>query len=127
MECIPFESIPVRFDDIHVHEATILSRDTPTTLHVHIHPGSGSFELRNDDTKVLMTGKISQVPKTEEQVEKKQRKLLLRKPSYEILPLGANDIYEELKLRGYEYGPAFRSIGSCDTQGVFTHFFMKID
>jgi len=35
------------------------------------------------------------------------------------IPLNSDDIYKELRLRGYDYGPAFRGVLSADGTGTF--------
>ena len=34
-------------------------------------------------------------------------------------PLNADDIYKELRLRGYEYGPTFQGVRSANGTGKF--------
>lgn len=37
--------------------------------------------------------------------------------------LSLKDIYKELRLRGYNYGPAFQGILSADLEGNFFNFY----
>lgn len=88
---------------------------------VCIMPSSGEFEVVESGSCVV-SGKVSS-PSDEEPV------LIL--PPHEArtvtrndgasLPLTSSDIYKELRLRGYDYGPTFQGILSASNVGEDGH------
>lgn len=80
---------------------------------MNIFEGSGEFELVEGGS-VAVSGKI-RIP---EDIDKEQ--LTLPEPTYadtQNLPLKTNDIYKDLRLRGYDYGGIFRGITDADNKG----------
>jgi len=82
-------------------------------LDVSVSPGSGQFEICENDA-VVASGRISlRSEAAADEVESP-------KPAAsdgEALPLNSDDIYKELRLRGYDYGETFRGIQSADGTG----------
>ena len=70
---------------------------------------SGEFEICESGSLVV-SGKIRQV---EEQVPIKSP-VESGETSYELT---SSDVYKELRLRGYDYGPDFRGIHRADIDG----------
>ncbi|XP_054762953.2 fatty acid synthase-like [Lytechinus pictus] len=96
--------MPVEFKDITIHQATIVPKTGTIDLEVRIAPGSNSFEVGDGD-QLAVSGKIF-IPDS---------------PLAERAPAGGSalagsivlekgDVYKELRLRGYEYGPEFQGI-----------------
>jgi len=77
-----------------------------------VSPGNGEFQICENDS-VVASGRISVLtdPDTTEDE--------CPKPAGNTgpLPLNSDDIYKELRLRGYDYGPTFRGILSADGTG----------
>ena len=42
------------------------------------------------------------------------------------IPLTTDDVYKELRLRGYEYGPTFQGILSASNKGMYMYLFIQI-
>ena len=81
-------------------------------LEVSITPGAGTFEVCENDALVV-SGRIS-VPEGD----------VLEVPvdcgcptSEDTITLSQEDIYKELRLRGYDYGPTFQGILSTNNTG----------
>jgi len=83
-------------------------------LDVTVSPGSGQFEICENDS-VVASGHISLLTEPEVSDDDRPTPVLDTGP----LPLNADDIYKELRLRGYDYGPTFRGIFSADGTGKF--------
>ena len=83
-------------------------------LDVNVTPGSGQFEISENDS-VVASGRISIVSEPGMSDDKSPTPDLDTGP----LPLNSDDIYKELRLRGYDYGPSFRGILSADGTGKF--------
>nr|XP_018905067.1 PREDICTED: fatty acid synthase [Bemisia tabaci]XP_018905075.1 PREDICTED: fatty acid synthase [Bemisia tabaci] len=108
------EELPVVLEDIQLHRATIMPKEGSVKFLVNIFEGSGEFELVEGGS-VAVSGKI-RIP---EDIDKEQ--LTLPEPTYadtQNLPLKTNDIYKDLRLRGYDYGGIFRGITDADNKGV---------
>ncbi|XP_052754570.1 fatty acid synthase [Galleria mellonella] len=110
-----FEETPVVLEDLQLRRATIMSQDAPVRFLVNILDGTGEFEL-SEGGSVVVTGKvrIAEEPAAE--------RLVLPPVSAadepDLLPLVTDDIYKELRLRGYNYSGVFRGIRSSDPRGT---------
>ncbi|KAL1469738.1 hypothetical protein MTO96_040882, partial [Rhipicephalus appendiculatus] len=83
----PFDQVPVVFEDVTLHRATIIPKSGSVKFLVNIMRASGEFEVCEAGTVAAKT------------------------VTYE---LEAEDIYKELRLRGYEYSGGFRGIIKAD-------------
>ena len=86
-------------------------------MEVTISPVSGQFEVIENES-VVLSGHISML--TEPVVSSGDDPTAI--PEEGPLPLNYDDIYKELRLRGYDYGPTFRGILSADGTGKFCWF-----
>ena len=87
-------------------------------LDVTVSPGNGQFQICENES-VVASGRLTILtePDTSEDDEC---------PTSVVdtgpLPLNSDDIYKELRLRGYDYGPTFRGILSADGTGKCQQF-----
>lgn len=72
--------------------------------------GSGKYEIL-EGGNVVSSGKISLLDASPDLSEADFEE----KPQYE---LSSADIYKELRLRGYDYGPTFQGIVDSDITGL---------
>jgi len=84
-------------------------------LDVIVIPGSGQFAICENDS-VVASGRISLLAGPEMSDDDCPVPVLDTGP----LPLNADDIYKELRLRGLNHGPTFRGIFSADGTGKFS-------
>ncbi|CAL1296657.1 unnamed protein product [Larinioides sclopetarius] len=104
-------SFPVKFEEVKIHRATLLSKTASTKFLVITNAG-GEFEI-SEGSKTVCTGRIYPYKESVKNHESE----LLKSNDLESLPLNQNDIYKELKLRGYEYGPTFQGLARSDFEG----------
>jgi len=83
---------------------------------VTVSPGSGQFEICENDS-VVASGRISLLSEAGTSDDEECPTPVLDSGP---LPLNSDDIYKELRLRGYDYGPTFRGILSADGTGNFS-------
>ncbi|XP_074599358.1 fatty acid synthase-like [Brevipalpus obovatus] len=104
--------------DVSFIRATVLA-DKEVRFKVNYMPYSGSFMITESDAPIAM-GKVFLVDKIE---EAKSNYML---NDYEkdancnqddSLQLSRDDIYKELRNRGYDYGPSFRCLAKADQYG----------
>ena len=112
---VPYEELPVHIEDVTIFEATVLSDANTVTFHVSIAPGSGSFEVRRGDGNVMVAGKIKTLG--EEVQFRKQPEPEDGCGDAWTVPLDCRDIYNVLRLLGYDYGPEFQNIIKVDQSG----------
>lgn len=106
----------VVLEDIHFLRATIVSRDAPLRFLVTILSGSGNFEVCEGGV-VVVTGRARLV--TDPTAERLPVALLVDDIPMEDIPsLDTEDIYKELRLRGYNYQGMFRKIVQSDINGI---------
>jgi fatty acid synthase len=112
-----WEKKRVTFENITLHRATILPKKGTIKFNVTILDESGQFEIAESGS-VVVTGKITFPEEDEFQYVNK-----LRPDTKEEghLPMQKNDIYKELRLRGYHYYDTFQGILDCDTRGRVGH------
>ncbi|XP_074599362.1 fatty acid synthase-like [Brevipalpus obovatus] len=109
----------VLFRDVAFLRATVLS-DKAVTFRVHYMPYSNSFIISESDTPIA-TGKIFMIKNIEEAKENYQisdrESELKTMEEVESHNLSRDDIYKELRNRGYDYGPSFRCLVEADQYG----------
>ncbi|KAG8446408.1 hypothetical protein GDO86_014021 [Hymenochirus boettgeri] len=115
---VVMEQTPVIFEEVTIHRATILPKTGIVQLEVRLMPASRRFEV-SENGNLTASGKITVM---EENVLNNFRNQI--KDSVDTdgdmdsaLTLSDKDIYKELRLRGYDYGPAFQGIIESNSRG----------
>lgn len=108
-----FEKTPVVLEDVVFHRATILPKDGSVKFGVNFFDGTGRFEICEGGS-LAVSGKIY-VP---EDIEMEQLPLDPLEQDKSGLQLKTNDIYKELRLRGYDYAGKFRGVTESDSKAV---------
>ncbi|XP_029178050.1 fatty acid synthase-like [Nylanderia fulva] len=108
---INFEQIPIILENLQFHRATFVPEKKTIKFFVNIFEITGNFEICESNA-VVVSGNI----RVAEAIEKEQ---LNRSPiplvnKEHSLPMNTEDIYKELRLRGYEYSDIFKGIKSCN-------------
>ncbi|NWW67096.1 FAS synthase, partial [Ifrita kowaldi] len=110
------EQMAVMFEDVTIHQATILPKKGSVQLEVRLLPASRCFEVSGNGN-LAVSGKISLLENTAQknfhnqpdgfrtQVDRSSKSGLLKE-----------DIYQELHLRGYNYGPTFQGVLECNSE-----------
>ncbi|KAL3200527.1 hypothetical protein MRX96_013176 [Rhipicephalus microplus] len=106
----PYHQVPVVFEDVILHRATILPKNGSVKFLVNIMRASGEFEVC-EAGMVAASGRIRMAEEGEKLLEKEPPGTPAETVAYE---LEAEDIYKELRLRGYEYTGAFQGIIKAD-------------
>ncbi|XP_013390789.1 fatty acid synthase isoform X1 [Lingula anatina] len=111
-----YEQMPVTFENVAIHRATILSKDAKVKFEICIMQSTGEFEICENGAMVA-SGKVY-VP-TEPGSQKSTEYTLEddEEPAQEWRDLTSGDIYKELRLRGYDYGPTFQGILTTNNTG----------
>ncbi|GBM38883.1 Fatty acid synthase [Araneus ventricosus] len=104
-------SLPVTFEEVKIHRATVLSKEVSTKFLIDI-TNAGEFEI-SEGGITLCTGRIY----SQEESAKTDASELLRRKDLKSLSLKQSDIYKELKLRGYDYGPSLQGLVRADLEG----------
>lgn len=112
------EETAVTFEEVTIHQATIVPKKGPVQLEVRLMPASHCFEVSGNGN-LAVSGRISLLENTalknfhnqladfQTQVDVSSKTGLLKE-----------DIYKELHLRGYNYGPTFQGILECDSEAI---------
>lgn len=107
-----FEKLPVVMEDIILHRATILPAEGSVKLGINFFDGTGRFEI-GEGGSLAVSGKIT-IP---EDVDMEELDLDPIKPNKKDgIQMDPNDVYKELRLRGYDYNGAFRGIIQTDSR-----------
>lgn len=102
----------VEFEDIRFLRATAMAKNQQIDLNIMVHTGTGQFEITENSTAVV-TGKITEVPKMA------PFRPLPPLPPSEFPIMQERDFYKELRLRGYHYSGAFRSVIEARGDGLY--------
>ncbi|NWT56328.1 FAS synthase, partial [Erythrocercus mccallii] len=110
------EEMAVIFEDVTIHQATIIPKKGSVQLEVKLMPASHFFEVSGNGN-LAVSGKISLLENNAQknfcnqpdgfrtQVDRSSKPRLLKE-----------DIYQELHLRGYNYGPTFQGVLECNSE-----------
>jgi len=109
----PWMKTPVHFENVRFFRPTLLSETTEVKFTIRVLEGTGDFTI-SEGNNIAATGKVS-IPEdpilemqdqldekeeiNEDEEEDKMHELLFNK-----------DIYKELRIRGYDYGPKFQGL-----------------
>lgn len=114
LQGVESDKLPVVLEEVQFQRATIMPKEGSVKFLINIFDGTGDFEICEGGS-VAVIGKI-RIP---EDVDKEQ--LNLQPPSTpskpELLELTTEDVYKELRLRGYDYTGAFQGIVNSDNFG----------
>ena len=114
------EDFPAYFENVSIERATIIQEGKSPRLTISILADTGAFEVREEDALI-----VKGIVKMPDDVSQK----MLKFPPIEIPAenpdvrdlsiLNTQDVYKELKLRGYNYQGEFRGIQRVDSSGKF--------
>ncbi|XP_030383066.1 fatty acid synthase [Scaptodrosophila lebanonensis] len=105
-----FHKTPVVMENLVFHRATILNKNAVVKFGINFFDGTGNFEICESGS-LAVSGKIS-LP---ESIENEELPLEPQQPNTTAKQLVTNDVYKELRLRGYDYSGIFRGIVTSDT------------
>ncbi|NXX48511.1 FAS synthase, partial [Tricholaema leucomelas] len=108
------EQLAVTFEEVTIHQATILPKNGSVKLEVRYMPASHCFEVSGNGN-LAVSGKILLLEST---ALKDFQKPANSQAQADKSPKGLSkdDIYQELHLRGYNYGPTFQGVLECDSE-----------
>jgi len=109
-----YKDLPVTFEDVQIFRATVLPKKGSVKFDVSIMSGSGVFEVCESGAQVV-SGRITLSPDSSTLIPVTEN--FTNSDSGNWLELTSSDIYKELRLRGYEYGPTFQGILSTTNLG----------
>ncbi|CAM5096781.1 unnamed protein product [Natator depressus] len=114
---ITMEQMPVIFEEVTIHQATILSKKGSTQLEVRLLPASHCFEV-SWNGNLAVSGKICLLEETALNNFRNQQVDLETQPNMTPkFSLSKADIYKALRLRGYDYGPTFQGLLESNNEG----------
>ncbi|XP_061706554.1 fatty acid synthase-like [Cydia pomonella] len=114
---LEMEQAAVVLENVHFRRATIMTHDAPVRFLVSLLSGSSEFEVcEGGEVVATGTARLAADPTAE-------RLSVAALSAYDTEPedlpsLDSDDIYKELRLRGYYYKGAFRGIESSDARGT---------
>lgn len=103
-----FFDMNVEFTDVRFLRATAMTKGQPIEFNIMVHTGTGRFEITEGETAVV-TGQVVEIEKMGPLTD------LGPLPNSNYPLMQERDFYKELRLRGYHYSGAFRSV--CEARG----------
>lgn len=100
---------PVIFENVVLHQATIIPKEGSVRLSVTFFDGSNCFEVCESRTLVV-SGKISVPENIDKEFVAIDQLPMTNSKNSDDLPLLPPDIYRELRLRGYDYHSQFKGL-----------------
>ncbi|KAM8991828.1 fatty acid synthase [Ara ararauna] len=110
------EQMAVMFEEVTIHQATILPKKGSVQLEVRLMPASHYFEVSGNEN-LTVSGKIFLLENTA--LKNFHNQLVDFQTQADMSPksgLLKDDIYQELHLRGYNYGPTFQGVLECNSE-----------
>ncbi|XP_028643680.1 fatty acid synthase [Grammomys surdaster] len=112
---LSLEACPVVFENVSFHQATILPKTGTVPLEVRLLEASHAFEV-SDSGNLIVSGKVYQWedpnPKLFDHPD-----VPTPPESAPVSRLTQGEVYKELRLRGYDYGPQFQGIYEATLEG----------
>ena len=105
-----FFELEVEFEDIKFLRATSIAKDQDIEFIIMIQPGTGRFEI-TEGTSAVVTGYIKLV-------ENSKLTTIAVEERKDLPILKTRDFYKELRLRGYHYNGAFKSVAEARSDGL---------
>lgn len=120
MKKLVLTEMPIKFERVKFLRATVLSTEAEAVLSVRINEDLSDFEVKEGDV-IVVSGKVAAVD--EEGDEKQLRQICSSVVDSAStlksgMSIGAQDIYKELRIRGYEYGPYFQAMIEASADGT---------
>ncbi|XP_012511898.1 PREDICTED: fatty acid synthase [Propithecus coquereli] len=109
------EQMPVVFEDVTIHQATILPKTGTVPLEVRLLEASRAFEV-SENGNLIVSGKVYQWEDPDPTIFDHPEDLAAANPG--AFRLTQADSYKELRLRGYDYGPHFQGILDASLEGT---------
>lgn len=95
----------VRWRNVRFFKATVMSDTARTRLTVYINKDNGDFEV-SENGQPCVTGHIDEIDR-----ESRDSAFVENDVNKDVEPtLDGQDIYKEIRVRGYDYGPFFQGI-----------------
>ncbi|CAF0706992.1 unnamed protein product [Brachionus calyciflorus] len=108
----------VLFENVEIHRATIVKPNEIINFKVTIMLSTGSFEL-TESNNLIVSGQVKILDENVLTDEKEQRECLeILQDKERVNLMLKEDIYKELRLRGYEYKDEFQPIEKSDLTGT---------
>ncbi|MCQ8063906.1 acyltransferase domain-containing protein [Salmonella enterica] len=112
---LSLEETPVVFEEVTLHQATMLPKTGTVPLEVRLLEASRAFEV-SDNGNVIVTGKVYLWEDPDPKLFDHPEDLgpITSEPASHLTKA---DVYKELRLRGYDYGPHFQGILEASFEG----------
>ncbi|CAG2105236.1 unnamed protein product [Medioppia subpectinata] len=111
MRCQPWKKTPIVFENVRFFRPTLLSEGNEVKFTVKILDGTGDFTI-SEGNQIAATGKVYSPEEGmfefQDQLDEEADEEEDEDDLKEIL--GNKDIYKELRIRGYDYGPKFQGL-----------------
>lgn len=110
------EQMPVVFEDVTLHQATLLPKTGTISLEVRLLEASHSFEVSDGSGSLIVSGKVHQWEDPDPTIFHSPG-ATHGSDSTAAFSLAGGDVYKELRIRGYDYGPYFQGIVTANLEG----------
>ncbi|XP_035437568.2 fatty acid synthase [Spodoptera frugiperda] len=109
---VDYRTMPIEFINVHFNDEIYFKADDPLKLDIKIQKGNLYFEVDHDQT-VVATGYISQ-----SKPKDNMNRVLEKACDAKNVTLNTRDVYQLLRMRGYDYEGKFQSIHSITSDGT---------
>jgi fatty acid synthase len=113
------DTLPVTFENVQLHRATILQKTATTKFTISIFDQSGEFEVCESGS-VVVSGRVYVPEDPTLKLAPVVKEAVLAKHKESTDPtskLTKSDFYKELRLRGYQYHTTFQGVLESDQHG----------
>ncbi|KAI5764340.1 FASN protein [Gulo gulo luscus] len=112
------DDMPVVFEEVTLHQATILPKTGTVALEVRLLEASRAFEV-SENGNLIVSGKVYQWEDPDPKLFDSQDGPDPTDPTDPMAAfcLSQGEVYKELRLRGYDYGPHFQGVLEANLEG----------
>ena len=116
-----FLAVGVEFRDVHFERATILPKSGAVTVNILLLTSTGQFCVTEGGTAcvsgfIRLCNSNASTSHLEQMVIREDESTTIIQ---EKIIMQSNDIYKELRVRGYDYGPTFQGLVEAASDGSF--------
>lgn len=118
----PWSKTPVHFENVRFHRPTLVSESSDIKFTIRLLQGSGEF-LVFEANNLVCTGKATVMEnddglEVQDTIEPAIEEDYKQRHSSEFDYLSTREIYKELRIRGYDYGPKFQGLTEARSDGA---------
>ena len=110
-----FMELAIQFENVSFSRATILPKQGGVTFNIQAVLSTGQFAIIEGGS-VCVSG-FARICTDNPSTKELEKQVLLKETDSEVITLTQSEVYKELRVRGYDYGPTFHGLQEARSDG----------